>query len=89
MSELTLDAAGMPGDAADNITHPGEFAIRCQVRYRAQRLGASPALRDEATRYALQCWRNGISGSRAITSAHGYMRNMLRERGALDLPTGA
>lgn len=90
MSDLTLDAAGIDAASTGTVTPPGEFAIRCQVRWRAGRLGAPVALRDEATRFALQCWRSGISGSRAITSAHGYMLNVLHQRGKLDhLPTGA
>lgn len=76
MCELTLSAAGIAAPAT--VTEPGEFAIRCHIRWRAARLGASDALREHATRDALRAWRSGASsGTRAITDAHGWMRQQL------------
>lgn len=60
------------------VTPCGEFVIRCLVQMRAHHLGADEPTRLEATRIALDHWRNGRSGTFGVTVAHGYMRDRIR-----------
>lgn len=66
MSELSLQDLGQ---RPSNVTHPGEFSIRCITRFRANRIHATLQERRAAEHYALDLWHQGNSASRAIRLA--------------------